>query len=80
MDNLEVRIAANSYVGDKNYFDKTIYFYELFICMFMNISGSQGGVKRSYNAISSKKSGNKGVNGGSTQRSKKPKVTIAISL
>ena len=47
----------------------------------LNISGHQGGVKRPYNAISSKKSGgtgSKGGNGGSNQRNKKPKVMMFI--
>ena len=47
----------------------------------LNISGNQGGVKRPYNAISSKKSagtGNKGGNGSSNQRNKKSKVIMTI--
>ena len=47
----------------------------------LNISGNQIGVKRPYNAISSKKSagtGNKGGNGSSNQRNKKSKVTMCV--
>lgn len=62
-----------------NYFK--LCFTVSFAHVVLNISGNQGGVKRPYNAISSKKSAgtaNKGGNGSSNQRNKKSKVIMTI--